>query len=68
MSELSRVRAADLRPGDYCLGSKQTVLGTAEYGIGIPTGKVEIHLERANGTRRTALWNRQTRIGILRGD
>lgn len=60
-----KVPAKDLRPGDFCVASRQTVLGVA-VGVRTPTGKVEVTLERENGTRRVAHWNRSTRIGVRR--
>lgn len=63
---LMRVPAKDLRPGDYTLGSKQTVLAVTNDGAHLPPGKVWLRLKRKSGTERTVMWSRGTMIGIDR--
>lgn len=60
-----RVPAKDLRPGDFCAASRQTVIAVA-VGATTPPRKIEVTLERENGTRRVAQWNRSTVIGVRR--
>jgi hypothetical protein len=59
-----RVPARDLRPGDYTLGSKLTVL---RVDAASQKGSVLLRLRREDGTERHVSWRRSTVIEIERG-
>lgn len=62
------VMAQDLRPDDMCRGSRQRVCGAPSKGVSTPAGKVDIKVQRPNGTVRYVTWGARTKIGIERPD
>jgi hypothetical protein len=62
------VKAADLQPEDFCMGSRTRILGRPSVGIDTPPGKVDIKVQRKNGTVAYVCWGGRTKIGIERNE
>lgn len=60
------VPAAELRPNDYCRGSRTKILGRPTAGVSTPAGKVDIKVQRRNGQIHYVTWSARTKIGIER--
>ncbi len=57
-----RKKVMQLSLGDV-ITSGERIVGVSA-GIRTPAGKLDVVLERADGTRRTAQWWKQTDIGV----
>jgi hypothetical protein len=62
----TKVQAQYLQQGDYLPATKSTVIYASASGLRIPSGKVRIDLQYANGKKRTAYWGKSTEIVVER--
>lgn len=60
---MMKVRARELQPGDVLKGTGETIVRVSA-GVRTPTGKVEVTMQRPDGSTRVGIWNRATMIGV----
>ena len=60
------VTVSQLLPGDYLLGSGQTVVVGPTAGLRTPRGRLELIVRVGDGHPRSVLWNARTRMKIER--
>lgn len=63
-----KVQAQDLQFDDVCLGSMTRIIGRPSAGVWTPPGKVDIKVQRLNGTVTYVTWGKRTVIGIERSE
>ncbi len=59
------VSANEVRKGDICILTLETVEGIQRKGLNVPSGKVRVALSKKNRTR-TQLWGATTEILVER--
>lgn len=62
--QTKKVKAKDLKVGDYLPMTQSTVVVAPSAGLKTPRGKVDLTVEFSNGQRQTKTWNKNTDISV----
>lgn len=59
----NQIRAHALQPGNVTTGTGETIVRVS-IGISTPKGKVDVVLQKQDGSYRFAIWGKHTLIGV----